>query len=59
MIGSGMALNLNGKWEVDQIFPHLTNIVNKCPEKFNGEPVVDSLKIDEDVKESEDDAWTQ
>ena len=53
MIGSGMGLNLNGQWEVRQLFPHLQNIVQKYPENFQGTPVADSLKLYGEVTESE------
>lgn len=53
MIGSGMALNLNGQWEVRQLFPHLQEIVKKYSENFAGTPVADSLKLDGDVTENE------
>ena len=53
MIGSGMGLNLNGKWEVRQLFPHLQNIVQKYPENYQGTPVADSLKLYGEVTESE------
>lgn len=29
MIGCGLALNLNGQWEVQQLFPHFQEIVKK------------------------------
>ena len=52
MIGSGMALNLNGEWEVCQLFPHLQAIVAKYNEKFQGTPMADGLKLDGEVTES-------
>lgn len=53
MMGCGMALNLNGQWEVQQLFPHLQEIVKKYPDNFGGTPVADSLKLDGAVTESE------
>ena len=53
MIGSGMGLNLNGQWEVRQLFSHLQNIVQKYHENFQGTPVADSLKLYGEVTESE------
>ena len=53
MIGSGMALNLNGQWEVRQLFPHLQAIVSKYNENFQGTPLADSMKLDGEVTESE------
>ena len=53
MIGSGMALNLNGQWQVRQLFPHLQIIVDKYPANFQGTPVADGLKLDGGVTESE------
>lgn len=53
IIGSGMALNLNGQWEVRQLFPHLQTIVQKYADNFQGTPVADSLKLDGAVTESD------
>lgn len=54
MMGCGMALNLNGRWEVRQLFPHLQSIVARYPDNFNGTPVADSLELDGAVTESEE-----
>lgn len=54
MIGCGMALNLNGVWEVRQLFPHLQEIVRKYKDNFDGTPVADSLELDGQVTESEE-----
>jgi len=54
MMGSGMALNPNGRWEIQQLFPHLQAIVAKYEDNFKGTPVADSLKLDGEVTESED-----
>ena len=53
MIRCGMALNLNGQWEVKQIFPHLQEIFKKYEENFKGLPVSDSLALDGEVTESD------
>lgn len=53
MIRCGMALNLNGQWEVKQLFPHLQEIVRKYEENFNGKTVADSLLLDGEITESE------
>lgn len=39
MIRCGMSLNLNGNWEVPQLFPKLQNIVRKYRNHSDGEPV--------------------
>lgn len=44
MIGCGIALNLNGRWKKQQLFPHLPTIVEKYPENFNGKPGADSKR---------------
>lgn len=55
MIGCGMALNLNRRWEIQQLFLYLQEIVAKFHKTFNGTPVADSLELDGAVTESEDD----
>ena len=55
MIRCGMALNLNGRWEVKQLFPHLQEIVKKYEENFNGVPVTDSLALDGEITQSDSD----
>ncbi|CAM6124006.1 unnamed protein product [Calypogeia fissa] len=39
MIRCGLALNLNGRWDIDQLSPELQNVIRKYPEHFRGEPV--------------------
>ncbi|CAM6103572.1 unnamed protein product [Calypogeia fissa] len=39
MIRCGMALNLNGKWEVEQLSPELQNVIKNHRAYFNGELV--------------------
>ena len=39
MIRCGMSLNLNGKWEEDQLSNELQEIVAKYRNHFDGEPV--------------------
>ncbi|CAM6117144.1 unnamed protein product [Calypogeia fissa] len=39
MIRCGLALNLNGRWEIDQLSPELQNVIRKYPEHFRGEPI--------------------
>lgn len=39
MIRCGMSLDTNGSWSVDQIFPHLKNIVNEFLQYFGGDEV--------------------
>lgn len=56
MIRCGMALNLNGRWEVKQLFPHLQDIVKKYEETFNGTPVADSLALDGELTQFESDS---
>jgi len=55
MMGCGMALNLNGQWEKQQLFPHLQAPVAKYRENFDGKPVSDSLMLDGEVTDSEKD----
>lgn len=55
MIRCGMALNLNGQWEVKQLFPHLQTIVAKYRENFDGKEVADSLLLDGELTESDSD----
>lgn len=54
MMGCGTAFNLNGSWEVTQLFPHLQSIVEEYYENFDGTPVADSLKLDGAVIASEE-----
>lgn len=54
MMDCGMAFNLNGCWEVRQLFPYLQAIVEKYPENFDGTPVADSLELDGAVTQSEE-----
>lgn len=53
MIGFKMDLKFNGQWEVRQLFPNLQTILQKYPEKFQGTPVANSLKLDGEVMESD------
>lgn len=53
VIGSGMALNINGLWEVWKLFPHLQAVLKKYLENFQGTPVSRSLNLDGEVTESE------
>lgn len=54
MMGCGLALNLNGKWEEQQLFPHLQVIVRKYRDNFNGKAVADSMEIDGAETESDE-----
>ena len=36
MIRCGLSKNINGKWEKDQLFQHLQDIIDLYPECFNG-----------------------
>lgn len=42
MIRTGMALNINGRWEETQLFPRLQQIIATHRNHFNGEPVMES-----------------
>lgn len=55
-MGCGMALNLNGLWEVRQRFPHLQCMVAKYPNNFNSTPVSDNLELDGAMTESSEEA---
>lgn len=55
MIRCGMARNLNGMWEEGQLFHHMHEIVQKYRVNFNGESVSDSMCLDGEVTESNDD----
>lgn len=56
-VGNGAKYELKiGSWS---LFTHRKSIVGNDLEKFNGEPVAESMKIDGEVTESEDDAGTQ
>jgi DDE superfamily endonuclease len=39
MIRCGLSLNLNGIWEISQLFPHLQEIIKENLDYFNGLPV--------------------
>lgn len=52
MIRCGLARNLNGLWEVEQMFPHLQQIVPKYEENFNFVTVTDSIALDGEVTDS-------
>lgn len=54
-MGCGLALNLNGQWEVQHRFPHLQEIVKIYPYNFNGTPVTYIMELDGPVTEREDD----
>ena len=43
MIRCGLSLDVNGKWHVEQLFPHLQEIVRKYQPYFYGEPVPETL----------------
>lgn len=51
MIRCGLAMNLNGRWEVQELFPHLREIVQKYKENVDGKPVADSVDLDQGVTE--------
>lgn len=53
MMCYGMALNLNGRWEVQQLLPHFQQIVSKYRENFDGKTVGDSLELDGAATESD------
>lgn len=36
MIRCGMGFNLNGNWEIEQLFPKLQEMVRKYPVDFSG-----------------------
>lgn len=52
MIVFGVALSINGKWEVCKFLRLLQKIVKKYPENFQDMPVAEILKLGEEVKES-------
>ena len=39
MIRCGLALDVNGTWRVEQVFPHLEEIIRKYTNHCNGEPL--------------------
>lgn len=57
MIRCGLAKNLNGVWELQQLFPHLQDIIKRFPENFEGtnpdEVVADGGESEEETKASE------
>lgn len=53
IIRCGIACNLNGRWEVGQLYPHLQNIVSNYGDNFDGVPVSDSISIDGDATDSQ------
>lgn len=53
IMGCGMHLNRNGRWEAQQHFPHFQAVISKFKEIFDGAPVSDSVKLDGKVTESE------
>ena len=52
IIGSAMAFNFNGQWEVRRLFPHLQTILGKYSENFQGTPIADSINLDGEVNQS-------
>lgn len=36
MIRCGLALGLDGTWNINQLFPHLQDIIAKYPQHFEG-----------------------
>lgn len=38
MIRCGLCLDLNGIWQVSQLYPHLQEIIRKYPDDFNNAP---------------------
>ena len=44
MIRCGMALNVDGLWSVNQLFPHLQDIVAKHLQYFQGQDVPDHVR---------------
>lgn len=53
MIRCCMVLKFNGRWKVNQLFPHLQEIVRKYIDNSNGVYFTDSLALDGDVTESD------
>lgn len=54
MIGCGLALNLNGQCDVQQVLPHLQEIVKNFPGNFDGFSEIDSMELDGAVIQSKD-----
>jgi hypothetical protein len=44
MIRCGMALDVDGSWSVNQLFPHLQDIVAKHVQYFQGQDVPDHVR---------------
>lgn len=53
MIRCGLALNLNRRWVVKQLFPHPKEIVKKHGENFEGKTVAYSMELDGTVTETD------
>lgn len=54
MVGTGLALNYDRRWEVRQLFPHLKNIISKYRPNLEVTLVADSLELDGAFTESDE-----
>lgn len=55
MMRCGLSCNWNGRWEEDQLFPHLQVIVRKYRENFEGKSVEESMNLDGEATVSGED----
>ena len=47
MIRSGLSLDVDGIWRIEQLFPHLQEIIHEHHRHFDGEPVPEALLREE------------
>lgn len=59
MIRCGMALNLNGLWEEQQLSPELQEIIAKYRDNFNGAPVTTDHDLEGEATDTDNDQYSK